>query len=300
MRLAVSKNSDIMKSFDVSPPVPDVARKGLAIVAIAKNEADYIAEWLEFHSLAGTSRFIIYDNGSVDETIAVIKASPQASITSIIPWKLQGTDPLTKRRISQQIGAYAHAITTFGMHFQRMAFIDIDEYLVPQLGLSIMEAVASVGNPDILSLPWHMFGHNGHSTQPDGLVIHNYTKRAPMPFRRYKCIVDPCVVTGVSVHAFDLMNSKSEVSKLGWRLFSKKKRRHADLVKYQPIQLNHYYLRSKEELEKKLSRGPVNYGDGQKYRSRILSRVAGIEANPIEDTRAIEYYIDAEKRSNRG
>lgn len=37
-------------------------REGLAFVLIAKNEAPYIEEWINFHHKQGASHFFIYDN----------------------------------------------------------------------------------------------------------------------------------------------------------------------------------------------------------------------------------------------
>lgn len=38
----------------------------LSFVAIVKNEAPYIIEWIEFHKLVGVDKFYIYDNESSD------------------------------------------------------------------------------------------------------------------------------------------------------------------------------------------------------------------------------------------
>ena len=38
----------------------------LAVVAIMKNEAPYVKEWLDYHLLAGVDHFFIYDNETPD------------------------------------------------------------------------------------------------------------------------------------------------------------------------------------------------------------------------------------------
>ena len=40
----------------------------LAIVAIVKDEAHYLKEWLDYHLAAGVDHFFIYDNDSKDDT----------------------------------------------------------------------------------------------------------------------------------------------------------------------------------------------------------------------------------------
>jgi hypothetical protein len=38
-----------------------------------KNEALYLREWIEFHRLAGVGHFHVFDDGSTDGTIDVLK-----------------------------------------------------------------------------------------------------------------------------------------------------------------------------------------------------------------------------------
>lgn len=45
----------------------------LAIVAIAKNEQDYIKEWVAFHKVIGFDKTILYDNNSTDNMVNEIK-----------------------------------------------------------------------------------------------------------------------------------------------------------------------------------------------------------------------------------
>ncbi|GMO23401.1 MAG: hypothetical protein Ta2B_02600 [Termitinemataceae bacterium] len=44
----------------------DKFERELSIVAIVKNEASYIKEWIEYHRLVGVDRFYIYDDNSTD------------------------------------------------------------------------------------------------------------------------------------------------------------------------------------------------------------------------------------------
>ena len=54
-------------------PMPAEQREGLAVVAIAKNEGDYIEEWINFYVKQGVSHFFIYDNDSTDNMHEVLK-----------------------------------------------------------------------------------------------------------------------------------------------------------------------------------------------------------------------------------
>jgi len=56
----------------------------LSVVALVKNEAEYIGEWLEYHLLQGVEKFYIYDNESTDKLQAVLKPYIEAGIVECI------------------------------------------------------------------------------------------------------------------------------------------------------------------------------------------------------------------------
>ena len=285
-----------MRIFDVTPPSPMADRQGIAMVTIVNNVERYIDEWLDFHRAAGARYFFIYDNGCTDDTCGRIRRSVHSHVVTITPWRMQGKDPVTGRRISQQVSAYAHAITTFGQNFQRMAFIDIDEFLVPDLGLDLMAALTGYGDYSNISLPWHMFGHNGHSLAPEGWVTRNFTSRAPVPYAlksdllRFKCVVDPCRISGVGVHSFETVDMRDQTANAAGFVAKNSQRKRPDFFTSSSLQLNHYYLLSKTELEQKLDRGPINFGNRKDYRNRVIQKIAEIEANPVEDHKAVAYF----------
>jgi hypothetical protein len=44
----------------------------LAACTIYRDDAAYLAEWIEFHRLMGVERFFLYDNGSTDHQSEVL------------------------------------------------------------------------------------------------------------------------------------------------------------------------------------------------------------------------------------
>jgi radical SAM protein with 4Fe4S-binding SPASM domain len=57
----------------------------LAICAIVRDEAPYIAEWVAFHRLIGISRFFIYDDRSEDETLSILSRMNRGDVLTIRP-----------------------------------------------------------------------------------------------------------------------------------------------------------------------------------------------------------------------
>ena len=94
-------------------------REGLAFVLIAKNEATYIKEWLDFHIKQGVSKFIIYDNESTDNFREVLRPYIEAGIVlyDVIRGKCRQTD------------AYNMALNKYRYMFKYMGFIDADEFV---------------------------------------------------------------------------------------------------------------------------------------------------------------------------
>ena len=99
--------------------IPASEREGLAFVLIAKNEAPYIKEWLDFHIKQGVSHFIIYDNESTDNFREVLEPYIKSGLVTY--------SVIRGRR--RQHDAYNKAVHDFRQKFRYMAFIDADEFM---------------------------------------------------------------------------------------------------------------------------------------------------------------------------
>lgn len=277
----------------IKPPPPEPDRHGVAIALIVRDEAAHIREWAEFHARAGARGFFVYDNGCRDATIPILRETLGDRLT-FVPWRQLFSDARLDREIHNQALAYAHAASNFGGAFRWMTFIDADEFLVPKRAADLDGALAHLADRRNVSLPWHMFGRSGHAVPPAGGVLRNYLMRARDPMsgargvRAFKCIVDPCALTEVGVHAFrtdpmDLTaNDQGEEGPL-------KRRTGRGFYSADHLQLNHYYTRSNAELEAKVGRGPNVASKAPEYRRKVLRTVANIEADQVEDRTALEY-----------
>ena len=284
----------ISSRLSIEPPKAALSRSGLAIVSILRNEAENIPDWLAFHALAGVNHAIIYDNLCTDKSLEVLNNFSGFSIT-IIPWALQAKDTKTGLSLHQQIIAYAHAIETFGAKFSRFAFIDVDEFIVPKGHDSIQDALMSIGSPASLSLPWLMFGHNNQVQRSDIPAPYTYTQRAPLlneTLINFKCIVDPCDVTEVSVHKFTTKtHGRKSINSSGEANSHEKYRKNASFLTTANLQLNHYYLKSKAELEDKLSGPDVSGADRVQRRKVVFAKRDLIERETIRDSSAIDFLV---------
>lgn len=261
----------------------------MAIVIIARNEAARIGDWLAFHAIAGASQVILYDNASTDQTVAIAQSFEGLQVT-VVPWTLEASEAKSGMRLHQQVLAYAHAIGTFGGKFQRMAFIDADEYLVPQTALTLPEALAALPHPNV-SLPWTMFGHNGHKTAPTDAAPFAFLERAPVskgPLLNFKCIVDPCEVTFVNPHRFETRTHGAESSNTKGKI-AHNKGRTGEFVCHDVIQLNHYYLSSEQEMMEKIGGPAISGSPHEQRKAAVLRKAELIEANPMLDPSAVDF-----------
>ena len=275
-------------------PAPAAAdRDGMAIVLIVRNEARHIAEWARFHHMAGVKHFFVYDNGSTDGTITALRSALPAEALTVIPWAQRRFRTITGREIHNQVLAYAHALLNFGSAYRWMAFIDVDEFMVPVTARSIPEAMQGLEGAAHVSLPWQMFGRGGNTTPPEGGVVANYLHRARDSFAlthglNFKCLVDPSRVTEVGVHGFGIDGRDEGVNDAG------QSAHHKDRVKPSfasrvRLQLNHYYTRSDAELQAKIGRGSNKDVQADKHIRRVMRIVTAIEADTIEDRTAIDF-----------
>ncbi|MCD8018647.1 MAG: glycosyltransferase family 92 protein [Clostridiales bacterium] len=220
------------------------------MVAIVKNEAPYIKEWIEFHKLVGVTRFYIYDNDSEDDLKSVLQ--PYIENGEVICKYYSGT--------SMQLSAYNDAIRNYKSNSKYMAFIDLDEFLVPCVhGKLLSETIDDILNSEIhaggIGVTWRVFGSSGYVKKPEGLVTENYLKRAVdncWQNWHIKTVCNPRLIK-------EYVSPHFPIYKLGnWNINENGRRLRGWFSLgqcYEKIKLNHYFCKSREEALSKWNRG---------------------------------------------
>ncbi|QRR01153.1 glycosyltransferase family 92 protein [Dyadobacter sandarakinus] len=217
----------------------------VSVCCIVKDENNYLEEWIRYHQKIGVSNFYIYDNGSkipVRETIKELNLDRVVAVIDI-PGK------------NKHVKAYQHCLDKFGSYSQWIAFIDVDEFIVPKTNEgSLVQFLKNYEDFGGLGVSWLIFGSAGHIQKPAGSQLRNFTKRSDLNFlpnTHIKSIVQPrFVASAFKSHCFkykpgyDCVNEHQKV---------------IDGATTEPsvdtIQLNHYYCRSLEEYHEKITRG---------------------------------------------
>lgn len=231
----------------------------LAIVAILKNEAPYLREWLDYHLLAGVDHFYLYDNDSTDDYDGII--APYVAAGLVTSKKFSGG--------SAQFAAYADAVLNYRFQSRRMAFIDLDEFIFPKSNRSVVEVVDEIllrTSAAGLAVNWQIFGSNGlRKADYNRGVLERFTRRAPVDWvipipnrdipggnAQVKTIADPRRVAFFTSAHFPIyfegnfsVNERGEVVPNYCN----------EPVTAEKIAINHYNVKSREEFLAKLSRG---------------------------------------------
>ncbi len=212
----------------------------LTICAIAKDEDDYLEEWVRYHRCVGVERIFIFDNESARPVSDVLREYVDIGYvaTMVVPGS------------SAQLPAYDYYLQYLAGDSPWTAFIDIDEFLVPAQHNDLKTLLRPYESFAGLAVNWLLFGTSGHKTRPPGLTIDNFRMRAEKSHpdnAHVKCIVQPAkVVEANGPHAF--------VCKPGHAIVNERKQPVAG--PFSPhsselIQLNHYCMRSEEECVKR-------------------------------------------------
>lgn len=232
----------------------------LSIACIARDEAPYLKEWIEYHKLIGVQRIYFYDNGSTDNTKEVLENYINSGF--VIYKYVDGED--------MQIAAYHDAIFNYRNKTRWIALIDVDEFIVPVSFDNLCEFLKEYEEYPALAINWVTFDSCGHKEKPNkngGLVIANYTRVRADPYKTQtsdysdlgiKCIVNPSKVIMYEVHSGIYYNNACAVTEDFVRVppFSKRTKIHS----VEKIRLNHYYSKSHEEYIQKLNRARYKGG----------------------------------------
>lgn len=128
----------------------------IKLVAIAKNEGAYLAEWIHHHLYFGFDEVeIIYNqctDNSVDILSKISKIDPRVKFTSGDEFY----ELSQKNSFHFQVESYKKAYEACCDNFDYLAFFDLDEYWIPlDFRTKISDIIGAMPDVDSISFPWH-------------------------------------------------------------------------------------------------------------------------------------------------
>jgi Glycosyltransferase family 92 len=218
------------------------ARPYFSVCTIYRDQADALAEWIEFHRLVGAERFFLYDNFSSDTHREILAPYLEEGTVVLHEWPVEFPLAITT--------AFDHCIKEHCGESRWIAFLDIDEFLFSPTYEPVAKLLTEFEEWPGVGVNWALFGSSGHRSSPQGLVLENYLHRAAEMTRPIKSIVDPSrVLRSLNAHHFayrEGAGSAVDENKRpidGWITES---------TSFTRLRVNHYYTKSEEDAMRKV------------------------------------------------
>jgi hypothetical protein len=196
--MAYDLMGDGRKSAAAKPAVPTVATRRpirrwyplpkdqgttrFGVVAIARNEAPYLLEWIAHYRLLGFERITIYDNESNDASWRVLKPLAKAGVIDTVYWK-------NRRKQHKQQSAYNHARLRLRDSVEWCLFADLDEFLILRADATLNDILPRDPSVSAVAVPWRIFGSAGQMHRGTGLTIERFLQAAAQNFTSSKSLV---------------------------------------------------------------------------------------------------------------
>jgi len=122
----------------------------IKLVAVARNEAAYLPEWIFHHLYFGFCEIDIYVNNSTDNSLEL------KALLGQYPVNIYDADEVFKdKSTSPQIIIYKRALKDASKKFDALMFLDIDEFWIPSnFSDTILSVCRSLPSFDTVSFQW--------------------------------------------------------------------------------------------------------------------------------------------------
>ena len=249
----------------------------VALVCIAKNEDNYIDEWLDYHLKLGFTKIFLHQND----------------------WRYHGKHIGNDRvqlieydGIHKQVPAYNGFMHKHCNNYDWAGFMDIDEFVVLKQHSNILDFLFEYNDYYAVGLNWSVFGSNGRTFDGEYSLIKRFTKCRKRFIDEIKCFVNfnlakdtlqftwnPHNVEGIDK---TIAVDKSHYINGPWN------REHG--AGREIAYINHYYTKTREEFRQKMDRGwPLPMPDPKGVEEQYYNERNTPEFNEYEDLTAYNF-----------
>lgn len=224
----------------------------LSIMAIFKNEQEYMQEWLDHHISQGFEQIYLYCNDSDIHKYYYLIDDKYKNYIKLIDW----TDKKNTLNDTIQRQAYYDCIIKYSNESQFIMMLDLDEFIVPLNHNTIKTYINSLKNSwnDIkaFKIQRYDFGSNGHINKPNGKVMDNF-KKHENKCSSYKTIANTDFIDKnkkfYGVHDFNFINKSGKIYNdyFSYKEFNAPNKCKDDSINEIPLIINHYYTKSYDE-----------------------------------------------------
>lgn len=258
----------------------------IALVCIAKNEDNYIDEWIAYHLKLGFTAVFVYQNN----------------------WRYTGTDFANDDRVTfiawdgqvKQLAAYNDFIMTKSAKFDFAAFFDVDEFLSIKNN-TLLDWLGKFRCNPAIGINWRYFGNHMTSNQSRSRysLITRFINAGRTLNKHIKTIVNLRLIRDMHERIYfynpHCVNVYTVSADLKYMFTGPFLERTSDDVS-DGIQLNHYYCKTEcEFIENKISKGIPDFPEDSPHqpynnKSEMLQHFNECNQNDIVDTTAYDFY----------
>ena len=230
------------------------------IVATAKDETPYLIEWITYHLDLGVEHIFIRDDDSETPIKETLSELPQEYLSKVTINEKRTPHPYTPQRVW-----YGNWLREWEGKVKWVCFLDIDEFITINDNIQLKDFLASFSE-DVgeINMGWVEYNAGSQLTKEAGTVRERFKEISPAtPFKKGywlgKYFVRPEVVERIRIHECELSKGFKRVSPNGKEVKVLDVGAFADNgynePSEQPVHINHYFTKSKEEWFEKIKRG---------------------------------------------
>jgi len=267
------------------------AMERYTVLSTMKNEGPFLLEWIAHYRALGFDDIVVCTNDCEDGTDRMLRRLQRMGLAQHHPTKIRKGGI---HRSALRQGARYDEVTGADWVF----ICDVDEFLNVHAGDGSVRALAEAsGRPDVISVPWRIFGSGGVSAFEDRPVTAQFTRAEPA--------FDPETHPDTGKFVKSLFRPSDGIARVGlhvpifdtaaeavtsWVLPGGTPYRvNGETTGAAPVfdvaQVNHYALRSAESYLVKRDRGRANHSHhvlGVEYWDKF-------DRNEVEDTSIRRY-----------
>lgn len=144
-----------------------------AICIIIKNEQEYLKEWIDYHLNLGFTDIHIYEDRGSTSHADIIKDYPNVLLHTTEDKEINRI--LSIEGSARQKSLYDYFCIAYKSKYDRVAFIDIDEFITFADGYNLEMLCNEFEDDTAVLLNWKMIGASGYISKPELPTVEAYT-----------------------------------------------------------------------------------------------------------------------------
>ena len=276
---------EIKQNVELMREMPAKESLRVALICIARNEDNYINEWIDYHLKLGVDEIFIYQNDW--------RASLGRKYDNVHLIEFDGS--------CRQLPAYNDFIAHRSTNFDFAIFIDVDEFICLVRDSNIKTFLANYIGYGAIGLNWRLFGDNGLSNVQDDdySLIKRFTRCGKKLNRHIKTILNLRAINRdetrfVSPHHLNTAEKGHFTVSVDRRHFIPDAvNRH---LNYEIAWINHYHSKTIEEFKSnKCSKGRCDCPRDSSEQNIQMQTFVQHNQNDVINTIARDFFVTADQ-----